>query len=195
MHYIQSVFNKGNWGGNKNIEISIYCPDQIANDWNKYWKLHLPDIVEATYPFPRLTFCPMSSESRHYKIGDGFLSARKVYHAFGKIDALAFRFKTPKGIFVYSGDTGDCSGIREITKDADIFVSECTAPISEISPSKYGHLNPQVVGDIAKNSGVKRLVLFHYIGLDSDEAIVNEIRRAGFKGEVIVGKDFQKIEV
>ncbi|MEK6862301.1 MAG: MBL fold metallo-hydrolase, partial [Nanoarchaeota archaeon] len=181
----------------------IYCPDQIARDFPAYWNIHLPEFEGRYYPFPKLTFRPMSSEKEQFTIGNGRLSARRVYHGWGKTDALAFRLETSEGTFVYSGDTGDCRGIREIVKYADIFVSECTIPLREIKTQddiyklskEYGHLNPYLAGEIAKNGNVKRLVLFHYIGLDSDEAIIKEVKRSGYTGEITVGKDFQTIEI
>lgn len=196
MHYIQSVLNKGHWGGErfKNKELNIYCPDQIAKDFPTYWRIHLPEWEERYYPFPKLIFKPMSSEKERFQIGNGILTARKVYHGWGKTDALAFRLETPEGVFVYSGDYGDCKGIREITKNADIFVSECTKPIGE-PPNDYGHIDPYAAGDIARNSGAKKIVFFHYTGLDEDEAIIKDCRRSGYAGEAMVGKDFQVIEI
>ena len=58
VHYIQSVLNKSNWGGErfKNKELIIYCPDQIARDFPAYWNIHLPEFEGRYYPFPKLTF-------------------------------------------------------------------------------------------------------------------------------------------
>jgi ribonuclease BN (tRNA processing enzyme) len=109
------------------------------------------------------------------------------------MDAVAFRLELPGNkVIVYSGDTGECEGIREISQNADIFICEASAKIGDnVSPVKVGHLNPFLVGDIAKSSNVKKVIIFHYTGLDSDEAIIAECQRAGFGGEIVIAKDFQ----
>jgi ribonuclease BN (tRNA processing enzyme) len=154
------------------------------------WKKFHPDLPDML-TMPQLNFFAMPKDGE-ISIGQAKLKAFNVHHGFGKVGAVAYRLQTPEGIFVYSGDTGECEGIRQAAQDADIFVCECSAVIGDNkNPTVYGHLNPFVAGDIAAKSGVKKLVFFHYTGLDSDQAIVKECQRAGFKNEIIVGKDFQ----
>lgn len=204
-HYVQSVFCKGLWGGkdpkSKDDEQSrqdtlfIYCPPTIADEFQTLWNIYIPDSKDRYFPWPTLVFCPMAANETSYRVGQGVLTARKVHHGHGRVDARAYRLETPEGTFVYSGDTGECPGIREIAAGADCFVVECSARIGdEETPIGYGHLNPRLVGDIAKEARVKRVVIFHYTGLDGDEAMAEEVRRAGYTGEFIVGKDFQAIK-
>jgi ribonuclease BN (tRNA processing enzyme) len=194
--FIMAVFTKGLWGGEqfKNNGLTFYGPDHLIKNIPALWNVYLAD-KEGKYPeWPKLALIPMSREKKKLKVGTGFLSAKPVYHSFGKADALAYRLETPEGIVAYSGDTGDCTGIREIAKDADVFICEANARIGDFKDAQvYGHLNPYVVGDIAKRANVKKVILFHYIGYDSDVEMINEVKRAGFTGEVIPGKDLQKI--
>jgi len=104
--------------------------------------------------------------------------------------------KTAEGIFVYSGDTGDCTGIRQIVKGADYFLSECSSRVgNEESAKEYGHLNPRLAGEIAVDGGIKKLILSHYTGLDTDEEMIEDCRRGGFRGEIIIAKDLQTIDL
>lgn len=139
----------------------------------------------------------MSSTQAFYAIGNAKLSARKVYHAFGNCDAVSYRLETPQGIIIaYSGDTGDCDGVRTVAKDADLFICEASGRVGDTKSAKeYGHLDPYTIGNIAKKSNVKKLLLFHYTGQDLDDAMIIEVKRAGFNREVIAGKDFQVINI
>lgn len=193
-HFCQSLFCKGLFGGDAfwSPELSIYCPSTLAKNFHKMWKFYTPET--PVFPFPTIRLVRMSSRVRPMRIGSAKLFALPVYHGFGKVDALAFRLETPSGTFVYSGDTGECEGIRAIAKNADIFVCEASARVGdEKTPREYGHLNPRLAGEIAQQAGVKRLVFFHYTGLDSDEAMIAECRRGGYTGYAVVGKDRQLV--
>jgi ribonuclease BN (tRNA processing enzyme) len=138
----------------------------------------------------------MSKVQNEQKIDNGLLKSFRAYHGHGKVDALAFRLETPEGIFAYSGDTGDCEGLRNASQWADIFVCEASARIGDDNNSTtYGHLTPCQAGEVAKIGGVKKLILEHHTGLDSDEEILKEVKSSGFIGEIILGKDFQKFEI
>ena len=194
VHLIQSVYCFGFWGSHRNPELQVYCPDQIERDFPSVWNFHLPDMQEKYFEFPIVNFHSMSSGQEQVVIGGAVLSARQVHHGFGRTDAVAFRLETSEGVFVYSGDTGMCDGIREITRDADIFVCDASARIGDDqAPLQYGHLNPFSAGMVARDSRVKRLVLTHYTGLDSNELLIEDARRSGFMGEVIVAKDGMRI--
>lgn len=192
IHYLQSVSCKGIWTRTKNENLNIYCPKSITDQYPTLMKLHFPDLTGG-FLFPKLKFFSMPA-AEPVKIGDASLTAEKVYHAFGRIEALAFRLETPEGVFVYSGDSGDCPGIRKICAGADIFVCEDSALLNDKkAASGYGHLSARDAGNIAKNGKVKKLVLFHHTGLDSDEKIKSAVTESGFAGEAIIAKDFLTI--
>lgn len=197
-HYIQSVFCKGLWGdpASRENELNVYCPPTIAREFPALWKMYTPDLQGKYLDWPKLVFRPFTTDETRYAIGEGTLSARSVYHGFGRVDARAYRLETPKGVFVYSGDTGECEGIRNIAKNADMLVIECSARIGdEETPVAYGHLNPRLVGDIAKQGNVKKVIIFHNTGLEPDSALIAEVRNAGFEGEVIIGADGGVLEI
>lgn len=199
VHFVQSVYVKGIWGGPsfKRQTLDIYCPDQIDTDFReKLWDFHLPELRGGkNYEWPELRFHPMSASDRAVvHIGDATLTAAPAYHGFGKVDALAFRLETPEGVFAYSGDTGRCDGVQTVARGADIFVCEASGRIGDMNvATDYGHLNPHDAGTIARDAGVRTLVLFHSTGLDPDDAILAEVRRAGYTGACNLGKDFAVI--
>jgi ribonuclease BN (tRNA processing enzyme) len=199
VQYVQAVTCWNGWsGGPRNDHINIYAPKQLIDNFETLWKIFVPDDPDRTrHGWPKLTFHIMPGEASQVKsIGSGRLTAASVYHGFGDTEAVAFRLETPKGIFVYSGDTGECKGIRSIAKNADLFVCEASARIGDLeNPTRYGHLHPKIVGEIAKEANVKKVIFFHYTGLDPDQAMIDDCRTSGYAGEVSCGKDFQVVEI
>lgn len=185
------------WGGRERerTELEVYGPAAIGQSFAQNWQNAFPDRAGQEFEQIKLNFHAMPEENG-LAIGSGKLFAEKVYHAFGQCPAVAFRLETPEGVFVYSGDTGDCPGIRKICQNADIFVCEASARAGDNdTPINYGHLNPKIAGEIAKAGNVKKLILCHYTGLDTDQAMLTDCRLSGFAGEVIIGKDFQTFEI
>jgi len=194
VQYVQSLFCNGLWGGEEYNcrELNIYCPGHIANNFQTAWNFYNPDLGGEYFASPNLNFFNMT------KLLGVLLAIKspcslyreKVYHGFGRSDALAFRLETDSGIFAYSGDTGECPGIRKIAKNADIFLCECSAKSgTENMISDYGHLTPFLAGDIARTSNVRVLILTHYTGLESEIAIMDNCRSSGFTGDIIIAHD------
>ncbi|TSC76330.1 MAG: ribonuclease Z [Parcubacteria group bacterium Gr01-1014_31] len=190
------------WGGVKPELLDLYAPDAIVDSWPTLFKIHVPEApapndhcTEDGFLWPKLLWHRMSG-TKTVGIGNAKLDAADVFHGFGRCPALAFRLETPEGAVVYSGDTGDCDGIRNITKHADLFISEASGMVGHREAAKrYGHLTPYDAGDIARASGVKKLLLTHYPGLDSNKRMVEDCRKSGFKGKIIIAKDFQRIQI
>ncbi len=124
---------------------------------------------------------------------DSKLSAFRVFHAYGKVETLAFRLESPRGVFTYSSDSGPCPRLKKAAQDADAFLCDCSADIGQDKSTTSGHFNPYQAGEFAQEAGVKRLWLTHYSGKDSPKAMIKECQRSGFKGEVLVVKDGDKL--
>ncbi len=200
-HFLQAMYCHAVFGRTELDELHLYAPDSIIAGWPALFKAFLPEFPqpehhrpEGSYRVPRLVWHPMSG-SRSVAIGNATLYAGNVHHGFGQCEALAFRLETPEGAVAYSGDTGDCPGVRQIAARADLFLCESSAPIGSRDDKGYGHLTPNMAGTIAQAAGVKRLVITHYTGVDADEAMVGDCRKAGYQGEIQIAKDFQVIEI
>lgn len=190
IHFIQAVYCKGIWGGEqfKRDRISLYGPSQLIRDFDALWKIHLPEM-DGQYEWPKMSLTDMKAMPE-VTIGSATLRAYPVYHAFGRCEAMSYRLETPEGIIAYSGDTGECDGVRQAAHGADIFICESSGSIGNTAVThEYGHLDPATVGAIARDAEVKTLILFHYTGLDTDDAIREAVSDAGFSGTLILGKD------
>ncbi len=131
---------------------------------------------------------------------------------------LGYRFDVDGKSIVVSGDTSFDEDLITLSKNADILVMDSgmvpnKGMVGASRPLKPGqkppkHMPPKNIdktsvkphpgpGEVAKMSiaaNVKKLVLTHFPPFDVDEAAtIKGIKNAGFKGEVIIGKDLMEI--
>ena len=124
--------------------------------------------------------------------------------------AFAFRFDTPDGSIVVSGDTAPSANLIELAQGADYLVHEVIDPafadqLAEVVGGPAGqalkahllasHTTIEQVGrDVAEPAGVKTLVLSHIAPSNVD---VKRLRAAkqGFSGDLIIGEDLMQIGV
>ena len=121
--------------------------------------------------------------------------------------AFAYRFDTPSGSVVFSGDTGPCDNVVRIAAGADYLVHEVidvafvAGRIAKL-PNRdnilnhltESHTSPEDAGRIAARAGVKTLVLSHLVPGDSEipEARWEERARTDFDGNVVCGVDLDQ---
>lgn len=189
IHFIQSVFAKGLWGGEKMEKLNVIMPNYLIDNFPTWWKIYIPE-TEA-FEFPILAFArPNKTHSINSANGVISIQSIPVYHGFGKTESYAFRIQYQGKVIAYSGDTGVCAGIGHTAFRADLFICEASARIGDNKNAfNYGHLTPFQAGNIARIEGVKKLFLTHYTGLDSMEAMIEDCRKSGYTGELIIGYD------
>jgi ribonuclease BN (tRNA processing enzyme) len=135
------------------------------------------------------------------------VSAVLVQHA-PVFPALGFRFDTPAGTVVFSGDTGPCANVVRLARDAGLLVHEVidvdhlTERIDRLPNADAvrnhlaaAHSSPRQVGEIATAAGVPTLVLSHLVPGDGDPTDEQwEARvRPHFGGELICGVDLDEL--
>lgn len=76
-------------------------------------------------------------------------------------ECVGYRLNIDKQIISYCTDTGVCEAISELSKDADLLISECSYKKGQ---EKWGwpHLKPEEIASIAKKAGVKKLIISHF---------------------------------
>ena len=140
------------------------------------------------------------------------VTATIVQHA-PVFPALAYRFDTPAGSVVFSGDTGACDNVVRLAQGADILVHEVIdldALLGRISSlSNFETVRGQLarshtpydeVGGIAARAGVATLVLSHLVpgeGTHTPEEWEQLVRDASpeFTGEIVCGVDLDEITI
>jgi ribonuclease BN (tRNA processing enzyme) len=121
--------------------------------------------------------------------------------------AFAYRFDTPSGSVVFSGDTGPCDNVVRLATGADYLVHEVidvgfiADRVSKmpnrdniINHLTESHTSPEDAGRIAARAGVKNLVLSHLVPGDSEIPEETWEARAGaeFTGNVVCGVDLDQ---
>ena len=128
--------------------------------------------------------------------------------------SLAYRFDTPSGSVVFTGDTGPSEALVELARGADILVSEISMqfvqpPLPEsaampVNPKLLEqmrwhhteqHLTPEAVGQLATKAGVRTVVLTHLVpgGKSSDASRYGTEVAKYFSGAILVGEDLMSV--
>jgi len=124
------------------------------------------------------------------------LTAVPVHH--GAIPALAWRVKIAGKTLVFSGDmNNDNHTVAALAKSADLFIAHNAVPDDAGRIARSLHMPPQIIGEIAAQAKVKKLVLSHRMNrtLGKDPQAAAAITRASinkhFKGEIVFVDDLQ----
>jgi ribonuclease BN (tRNA processing enzyme) len=124
--------------------------------------------------------------------------------------AFAYRFDTPDGSVVVSGDTGVSANLIDLARDCDYLVHEVIDPQfaedlaavlpPEIAPAVREHLLvshttiEQVGRDVAEPAGAKNLVLTHMVPHENPMSRWRAAQK-GYSGKLIVGEDLMQLGV
>jgi ribonuclease BN (tRNA processing enzyme) len=113
-----------------------------------------------------------------FRSGDLAVSAVRVVHA--AVPALAWRVEAGGKAIVFSGDTnGEGEGLVRLAKNADLFIAHNAVPEGATGVERSLHMPPSVIGQIAGDANVKRLVLSHRMlrTLGKEDQTQAEIRK------------------
>ena len=121
------------------------------------------------------------------------LEVHNVYH--GIIPALAFKITVGDKTVLISGDTSNqAGGLDALAKNIDLFVAHHAVSQMANHYASQLHMKPSTIGEIAKDSGAKTLLLTHRMRrtIGKEEASLKIIRKA-YKGKVIFAEEHTKI--
>lgn len=137
----------------------------------------------------------------------------------GEDKSYAYRFDTPSGSVVFTGDTGPSEAVIRLASDADILVSEICAVCSSSAPAVppqagrpqlpsqlaaqerfhmlHEHVTPDEVGEMAARARVKVLVLTHLApnAPGTDMTMFTGVIAKHFAGTVIPGRDLLEYDL
>ncbi|TDD89156.1 MBL fold metallo-hydrolase [Saccharopolyspora karakumensis] len=133
-------------------------------------------------------------EDENVRVTATLVDHRPMFPAFG------FRFDTPSGSVVFSGDTCRSENLIELARDCDLLVHEVISwdYINRASsPAGRNHLLQShtpvdQVGRVAADCGARTLVLAHIVpGNCPDEKLL--AAQEGYTGELVIGRDLMQI--
>lgn len=104
------------------------------------------------------------------------------------IEAYAMRITANGRTVTFSADTAPDAAVVEAARDADVFLCECALGPGGKDGETRGHSNAREAGEMARDAGVKHLVLTHY----GAQSAPDELRRAAasvYSGAITVADD------
>ncbi len=161
IQYASLVFH-----GQKRLEkpVSVYMPasPQVIYD----------DICSETN-----AYCTYSAIDKNTVLNTGNLKIdfMPVIHP---METYAVRITDGKSTFVYTSDTSYAAkdNIVEFAKNADILLSEASLLVSDGFPEINSHLTARQAATIAREAGVKKLIITHFWPEKSPQQFVNEAK-------------------
>ncbi|MER6215672.1 MULTISPECIES: ribonuclease Z [unclassified Streptomyces] len=97
--------------------------------------------------------------------------------------------------FAFVMDTRLCSGVEELAEGCDMLVIESTfLDADEGLAADHGHLTAAQAAGVAREAGVRHLVLTHFSQRYPDPSeFEREARAAGFEGELTIAADLTRV--
>ena len=146
--YVARRYNpSGSLGG----PLLVYGPEFTAE---RLVQAYGPDAVEE---LPKVYDVRTLTHAGQFTVGPVTITSRLVEHP---VTAFGMRFEHEGRVIAYSGDTDSCSSLLELAQGADLLLAE--ASFQEGRDETRGvHLTGRRAGEVAREAGVRRLVLTH----------------------------------
>ena len=98
--------------------------------------------------------------------------------------------------FAFVMDTRLCDNVYELADKADLLVIESTYLARDTKlAGDHGHLTAQQAARVAKETGVRKLVLTHFSQRYEDPAEFHAEAAREFDGEIVIAKDLDRVPV
>jgi ribonuclease BN (tRNA processing enzyme) len=130
-----------------------------------------------------------------YRKGDISIKAVSVHH--GPIPAIAYRVNIGKKSITFSGDmNGDYHTLEKLAKYTNILVAHNAVPKGTKGVAAQLHMTPYTIGQIAKISGTKTVVLSHRMlrTLGKEKETNSEIRK-NYNGNIKFSNDLSLYKI
>ena len=150
----------------------------------------------------------IAAENTHYAL----MPAEDRKH----LKSFSYRFETPHGVIVFTGDTAPSDAVARLAKGADVLLAEVSyrdaedldqtvnamAARTHATPERtktfrahfqFEHLDSQTVGELASKARVRSVLLYHYNPADkADEAAFVSGVKNYFPGSVFAPADLDR---
>ncbi|MEC9277828.1 MAG: MBL fold metallo-hydrolase [Chloroflexota bacterium] len=131
---------------------------------------------------------------------DWEVTAASAEHVQPYLDSLAYRFETPNGSIVFTGDTQPCESVQTLAHEADMLLCMCwdEQSVMDESGEAGGQCGTEGAAKMAQNAEVKKLVLVH-IGphLSQDEVKTRSATELSkiYEGEIVFADEMMSLEL
>ncbi|MBW2990180.1 ribonuclease Z, partial [Candidatus Woesearchaeota archaeon] len=131
---------------------------------------------------------------------DWIMKSFVVKHSENRM-CLAYRLESNNKVLAYSGDSGDCPGLKKTIENADLAILEATVSkaLEKELEEKLGdtkiHLTEERAAKLATETKVKTLVLTHIPSFCLKKFNIKENAKKFFKGKLVIAKDMMKFKI
>jgi ribonuclease BN (tRNA processing enzyme) len=115
-------------------------------------------------------------------------------HTAHYIPAFAIRWERYGASVTYSADTAPDERVVALARETDVFLCEATLRCGETEIGARGHSSAADAAAMARQAGVRRLVLTHYPQESTDRDLDGSAREF-FHGEILVADDHRTIDL
>ena len=200
---LPDLFNTS-WIFGRYKPLQLYGPagtQQLADALLKFFEydIHVRRDLTEKHPGEGATIIVHTlEEGTVYKDEEVTITAFLVDHEPVK-PAYGYRFDAYGKSVVISGDTRPTQNLIKHAKGVDILVHEAYLPehfdnvdSPEVAARlKYYHTSADEVGQVARDAGVKLLVLTHLIPANAEQTFLDRVGKY-YKGKTIVGSDLMR---
>jgi ribonuclease BN (tRNA processing enzyme) len=127
---------------------------------------------------------------RPVRIGATKIIPFTMIHSPG-LHCLGYRIEYGGMAFAYSGDSQYCAPLVRLCGDADLAVLDCSFPASRPNPV---HLHAGQCGQVAREAGVRRLILSHFYPITERYDVKAQAGEA-FAGAIVKARDLLQIKI
>lgn len=194
--------------------VDAYGPVGLEEMAATYWRLNQVDVAtrmadEGKADPATLLRAHDLTERQGPVMSDGDVKVTAFTTPHPPIENLAYRFDTPYGSVVYSGDTAYNPELADFAADADVLVHEVlyVPGVDQLVEKANGtpayrnhiiesHTTVEQVGQIAARARAKKLVLSHFVPGDMEwitDAMWRDEAAKQYDGEIVVGRDLMEI--
>jgi ribonuclease BN (tRNA processing enzyme) len=203
------------WGSGLRTQVNTWGPPPLARMTELFLEMNEYDIRTRTEDEGRVPLAPLVHPHELNQAGlvlreEGVVVRCALVDHPPVTPAFAYRLDSPDRSIVISGDTKRSDALIGLAQGADVLVHEVMWPtaIDRLLAKAYNaaalkksilshHTAAEDAGRVAAQAGVKTLVLSHFVPSEdpelTDEKWVEAVRRGGYKGPIVAGKDLLEI--
>lgn len=147
-------------GRRKDFDTLVSPPYSVPPE-NLKMKIILHELSEGEHHLPSLHLGgeAMLSAGAHLRGEPSFLV--EVIEQFHTYKGHGYRFELEGKTIAYSGDSGISDASNKLAKSADLLIHECSY-LTDHPKDTWGHVGPIEAATLAKENGVKKLILNHF---------------------------------